>query len=339
MNRFADWGWPVLSVLLAFAWLYTVIQCRRKSATADSAKVPAFPQRADAEDLLKAIYTLDVTGGCVSIRDVAQAVSLPEALVREELKGLRTFGWLKFGSADSLCLTEEGQWHANDLIRAHRLWEAYLVDRQGLALEAVHAEADVREHTTTPEELERMDRELDYPAWDPHGHMIPARSGRLTSSATRSLLEEATPGRVLRVVALDDTSEALLAQLVALGLYPGATVEVLEREVAMLRVRVDANVMPLAAAAARHIAVVPVPALPLPLEELPVGSRAQAVEISGSGSHQRRMLDMGFVPGLEIYVVRKAPLGDPTEYRVKETSIALRREDAHSVLVEEISRG
>ncbi len=201
--------------------------------------------------------------------------------------------------------------HANDLIRAHRLWEAYLVDRQGLALEAVHVEADVREHTMTPEELERADREPDYPARDPHGHMILARERtvEVTSSATRSLLEEATPGRVLRVVALDDTSEALLAQLVALGLYPGATVEVLEREVAMLRVRVDANVMPLAAAAARHIAVVPVPALPLPLEELPVGSRAQAVEISGSGSHQRRMLDMGFVPGAEIYVVRNP--GDP----------------------------
>jgi ferrous iron transport protein A len=48
------------------------------------------------------------------------------------------------------------------------------------------------------------------------------------------------------------------------------------------------------------------------------------------------MLDMGFVPGAEVTVIREAPLGDPIEYRIKGTAVALRRKDADTVLVEEL---
>jgi len=98
---------------------------------------------------------------------------------------------------------------------------------------------------------------------------------------------------------------------------------------------VNGDIIPLANAAAQGIFVVPAPALPVPLGELLVGSSARIVEVQGSGRHQRRMLDMGFVPGAEIVVIREAPLGDPVEYRVKGTSVALRKEDASTVLVEE----
>ena len=152
----------------------------------------------------------------------------------------------------------------------------------------------------------------------------------------RPLLEGGTPGSRLRVVSLDDEPAPLLAQLAALGLGPGVDVDVLERAPGLLRLLLGANVVPLAAAAARHVFVVPAPALPVPLGELPVGSRARALEVQGGGKHQRRMLDMGFVPGAEVAVVRKAPLGDPIEYRIKGTAVALRREDADTVLVEEV---
>ena len=60
------------------------------------------------------------------------------------------------------------------------------------------------------------------------------------------------------------------------------------------------------------------------------------IEIRGSGKHQRRMLDLGFVPGAEVVVVRKAPLGDPVEYRIKGTAVSMRQRDADAVLVEEL---
>jgi ferrous iron transport protein A len=150
------------------------------------------------------------------------------------------------------------------------------------------------------------------------------------------LLEEGIPGSQLRIACLDDEPAELLAQLVALGLAPGVDIRVLEKEPGVLRVRLDRNVIPLASAAARHVYVVPAPVLPVPMGELPVGSQAQVVEIAGSGKHQRRMLDMGFVPGAQVTTVRKAPLGDPIEYRIKGTAVALRCQDADSILVEEV---
>jgi ferrous iron transport protein A len=51
------------------------------------------------------------------------------------------------------------------------------------------------------------------------------------------------------------------------------------------------------------------------------------------------MLDMGFVPGAEVTVMRRASLGDPIEYRVKGTGVAMRRSDANSVMVEEMEDG
>jgi len=63
------------------------------------------------------------------------------------------------------------------------------------------------------------------------------------------------------------------------------------------------------------------------------------VEVTGEGKHQRRMLDMGFVPGASVDVVRKAPLGDPVEYSVKGTAVALRQREASTILVEEVELG
>jgi len=51
------------------------------------------------------------------------------------------------------------------------------------------------------------------------------------------------------------------------------------------------------------------------------------------------MLDMGLVPGAEVTAIRTAPLGDPIEYRIKGTAIAMRRTDADSILVEEVRNG
>jgi len=293
-------------------------------------------QRREAEDLLKTVYTLQVREGHVSVEELTRAVHLPEMVIREEVDVLLTFGWVERGSEGSLRLTDEGRHRAGDLIRAHRLWERYLVDREGMVVGAVHAEADQREHDTTPKEMEKLDAELEYPAWDPHGHAIPAPGGRLPSTVARSLMDEGVPGSCLRIIQLDDEPSELLAQLVVLGLKPGVEIEIREREPTLLQVQLDGNIVPLASAAARCILVVPVPALPVPLGELPVGVRARVVETSGSGKHQRRMLDMGFVPGAEVTAIRKAPLGDPIEYRIKETSVALRREDADTISVGEL---
>ena len=333
------WFWPALSFLLAGLWLWTLLRHRRAARAARTSAPGLSVQPLEVEDVLKAAYALQEARSWHA-EELAHAMGLSEAIAGDVTGDLVASGWAEEDVQGGMHLTETGEARAWELIRAHRLWERYLVDREGMPLEAVHVEADRREHETTPEELERLDAGLGHPAWDPHGHAIPAPGCRVPSLAARPLLEEGTPGSRLRVICLDDEPAPLLAQLVALGLKPGVDVEVLEREPGLLRLRLDdENVVPLAAAAARHISVVPAPALPVPLGELLVGSRARVAEVKGGGRHQRRMLDLGLVPGAEVTVMRKASLGDPVEYRIKGTAIAMRRTDADSVMVEEVRDG
>ena len=293
-------------------------------------------RRVEMEHALKAAYALQNEGRAWHSVELARSLGFPDALAENVAQALIASGWAEESAPGNMRLTETGEARAVELIRAHRLWELYLVDREGMSLDAVHTEAHRREHEITPAELEKLDTELGYPAWDPHGHVIPASGSRVPSPAGRSLLEIAIPGSRLRIVSLDDEPVELLTQLVALGLKPGIDVEVLSLESNLLRLRLDENVVPLSYVAAGHVFVAPTTARPVPLGTLAVGSRAQIVELVGSGKLQRRMLSMGFVPGAEVTVIRQAPLGDPLQYRVKKANIALRRDEANTLLVKEL---
>ena len=70
------------------------------------------------------------------------------------------------------------------------------------------------------------------------------------------------------------------------------------------------------------------------LKEVPVGGRARAVKIHGEGAVKRRIMDMGITKGVEIYVRKVAPLGDPIEITVRGYELSLRKADAESIEVE-----
>ncbi|MBN1834422.1 MAG: FeoA domain-containing protein [Spirochaetales bacterium] len=332
-------GWILLgiSIVLAALWVRNLIRGRISIRGRTGRRREGFPHGAvETEDALKAAYRLQDAQGGWTGEELARSLGVPEVLGGQLTESLLSFGWVRRDPRGLMQLTDKGRERAGELIRAHRLWERYLVEREQLALHEAHAEADNREHASTPEQVEQMDVELGHPAWDPHGHLIPPPQGQVPSSVGRSLLEEAAQGRRLRIISLDDNSPALLAQLTVMGLRPGVDVEVLEGGPELIRLRLDDLPVAVAAAAARHVSVFPAPALPVPLGELPVHSRVRVVEVQGSGKHQRRMLDMGFVPGAAVSVLRRAPLGDPVEYRVKGTAVSMRREDADTVLVEEL---
>jgi len=289
--------------------------------------------------MLKIAYALQESGYALNGKELVRSAGLPQSLSREVAGVLIAFKWVEENAQGVMRLTKAGEARARELIRAHRLWERYLVDRKGMPLEGIHAEADRREHEMTPQETKSLDIELGYPAWDPHGHVIPAHGRRVPSLETRRLSEVGIRGSRLRILFLDDEPAPLLAQLITMGLKPGVEIEIINREFDILQLKLDKKVIPLAISAANHVSVIPAPALAVQLDELPMGSRVRVVEIEGSGKHQRRMLDMGFVPGSEVTVIRKAPLGDPIEYRVKGTAVALRQKDARSILVEELEIG
>jgi Fe2+ transport system protein FeoA len=72
----------------------------------------------------------------------------------------------------------------------------------------------------------------------------------------------------------------------------------------------------------------------LRLSEIPVGGRAVVRALSGERFTTRRLMEMGLIPGTEVRVVRRAPMGDPIELRLRRYSLSIRREDAATIEVE-----
>ena len=70
------------------------------------------------------------------------------------------------------------------------------------------------------------------------------------------------------------------------------------------------------------------------LKEIPVGGKAKVVKIHGEGAVKRRIMDMGITKGVEIYIRKVAPLGDPVEITVRGYELSLRKADAEIVEVE-----
>lgn len=103
-------------------------------------------------------------------------------------------------AGDQLSLTEAGREHATKLLRAHRLWEAYL-ERMGTPAEELHPEADRLEHIADDETLEYLDHALGHPERDPHGSEIPfdPRSTAPDRIVRASLLREGNAAQVQSV--------------------------------------------------------------------------------------------------------------------------------------------
>ena len=70
------------------------------------------------------------------------------------------------------------------------------------------------------------------------------------------------------------------------------------------------------------------------LKEVPVGGKAKVVKIHGEGAVKRRIMDMGITKGVEIFVRKVAPLGDPIEITVRGYELSIRKADAESIEVE-----
>jgi len=73
--------------------------------------------------------------------------------------------------------------------------------------------------------------------------------------------------------------------------------------------------------------------MPVSLDKVPTGSHVKVLSISG-GTVKRRLMDMGIIPGLEVSVEGKAPLGDPIEVLVRGYRLTLRKSEAENILVE-----
>jgi DtxR family Mn-dependent transcriptional regulator len=126
-------------------------------------------------------------------------------------------------------LTEEGRLRALEVIRHHRLIEAFLHQTLGYPWDRVHDEAERIEHAISEDLEDRIAAHLGFPQVDPHGGPIPTKDGTLPETGGIPLGDLAI-GQQAEIVLVPDGDAALLRYLAEIGLVPRATVTVLDRE-------------------------------------------------------------------------------------------------------------
>jgi DtxR family Mn-dependent transcriptional regulator len=177
------------------------------------------------QDYLKAIYVLESEGERVTTSALAARMGVSAPSVTAMAKRLAELELVERAPYRGVVLTEQGRRGALEVLRHHRLLELYLVNRLGLSLDQVHAEAELLEHALSEELEAKIDAELGFPTHDPHGDPIPDAELRLEHAPGRTLVD-LVPGETASVARVPDGDPELLRYLAGLGLVPGSGVEV-----------------------------------------------------------------------------------------------------------------
>ena len=184
---------------------------------------------AAVQDYAKAIYTLEAQHGSASTNDLAALLAVRPGSVSGMLRKLANLGLVEHERYHGARLTDEGRRVALEVIRHHRLLEAFLVEHLGMTWDEVHAEAEVLEHALSEQLEELIARKLGDPTVDPHGDPIPTRDLRVAADRSRSLYQ-LEPGAVARFARVSDEDPAMLRFLSDRGILPGCEIELIERQ-------------------------------------------------------------------------------------------------------------
>lgn len=180
------------------------------------------------ENYLKAIYHIGKSEYKVSPKAIADALENNPASVVDMLKKLQDKLLITYDKFQGAILTAIGETAALDIIRKHRLWEVFLVEKLKYEWDEVHDIAEQLEHIHDDRLAKKLDDFLGNPAVDPHGDPIPAPNGKMPVYATQKL-SEVEKGNTCKVGSVRDTSTPFLKYLKQLNLGLGSTIEVLEK--------------------------------------------------------------------------------------------------------------
>ncbi|MEX8547109.1 MAG: metal-dependent transcriptional regulator [Mucilaginibacter sp.] len=140
------------------------------------------------ENYLKAIYHLSADESKqVNTNQIAMVLNTKAASVTDMLKKLSGKNLINYERYQGVELTDSGKQIALKIIRKHRLWEYFLVEKLAFGWDEVHDLAEQLEHIQSPELVDRMDKFLGFPKYDPHGDPIPDQSGTIKCVEMKSV--------------------------------------------------------------------------------------------------------------------------------------------------------
>jgi len=180
------------------------------------------------ENYLKAIYHLSSAGQHqVNTNAIADKLQTKPASVSDMIRKLSDKEVITYVKYQGVNITEAGKKQALLVIRKHRLWEVFLVNKLGFNWDEVHEIAEQLEHIKSSLLISRLDEFLGFPKFDPHGDPIPDEDG-IISSKPRMILSDLGAGEEAELVSMKDTGNAFLNYLDRIELKIGTKIRVLE---------------------------------------------------------------------------------------------------------------
>ncbi len=181
------------------------------------------------ENYIKAIYHLSQDNkGKVNTNAISKKLHTKPASVSDMLRKLYDKGVVNYQKYQGVNLTPKGKSYALKVIRKHRLWEVFLVEKLNFNWDQVHEIAEQLEHIKSPLLIKRLDEFLAFPKYDPHGDPIPDENGEFTENPP-ILLTDFELGKMGILVTIKDSTQAFLKYLDKLSIHPGAKIKVLEK--------------------------------------------------------------------------------------------------------------
>ncbi|AEH39322.1 metal-dependent transcriptional regulator [Halopiger xanaduensis] len=181
------------------------------------------------EDYIKAIYTIESDSGeRVSTSTLADELDVTAPTVSSTLKKLEERGLVDREEYKGVTLTEEGELVALEILRHHRLLEAFLTDQLDYDWADVHDEADRLEHHVSEELTDRIAESLGNPPVDPHGDPIPDADLSFPEESETIRLADADKGECVTVRRIRHQGNAELRYLADAGVRPGMELTVVD---------------------------------------------------------------------------------------------------------------
>lgn len=181
------------------------------------------------ENYLKAIYHLSDGGQLdVSTTALSEQMKTKPATVSDMIKKLASKKVINYEKYRGVNISEAGKTLALHVIRKHRLWEVFLVDKLDFNWDEVHEIAEQMEHIKSPLLVERLDAFLGHPSVDPHGDPIPDKHGNFKVGPTIKLSEMDLNEQGYFVHVIDDSPQ-LLQHLDKVGIQLGDKITVLDK--------------------------------------------------------------------------------------------------------------
>lgn len=193
------------------------------------------------ENYLKAIYHLTTSSEAeVSTNAIAEMMETKASSVTDMLKKLSEKDLINYKKYQGVSLTENGKLAAKMIVRKHRLWEVFLVDKLDFSWDEVHDIAEQLEHIKSEQLINKLDDFLGNPTEDPHGDPIPDAQGRIIK-VEKQLLSELNEKQIGICVGVKDTSSEFLQYLDKQGIALGSKIECLLKESFDLSLKIKVN--------------------------------------------------------------------------------------------------